>query len=653
MLTRYRKSLLYLVPVSTLVLAASLASFTSLAAQKGSAWVWDGVPRIVAMSDVHGNIDKLTTLLKGTGIVDAELSWSGGNAHLVLCGDLVDRGPADRAVLDLLRRLQKDAEAKRGKVHTLLGNHDIMNLARDFRFVTTESYAEFAADESPEDRKKAWEGFNEATADQGVEEDQLRASFDERYPPGYFARIRAFGEDGEYGSWLLEQPAVVKINGVVFVHGGLTEKVAALGIDEISRQVQESVRAVMRSSEALEYLVIGPATYLDFYDAADMVQQAVAEGRSVPERTASAAEELLKQADGLAFVSEGPIWYRGNSLANERVERYRLNEVLRLLDARAIMVGHTVTKSGRPTSRFNRRLYRGDVGMGHGSAPFALVFEEDKVLAYDPATDKLSPPWVEPSQGEGWSRAEQHLPDTQLEEFLRGAEVKKCSEVLRGTQRVDVCDLEGEGLKLLAVFKDVDESSQEPAGAQSVPPARYQHEVAAYWLDRRLGLGFVPVVVIRSLNGRIGALRPVHESAEDLVSIKRYADMEGLGREEIVQTMAELYALDPSELKKQVAKAWVFDALVDIRDRKDYNKLLLPSEGRPRIVDHERAFSTSTEIKAFLPNPCVLSPGLDHALRSLNPRDLESNLGEYLSEVQIKALLLRRDKILESCRVLS
>src|SRR3970282_2292411 len=87
-----------------------LASFLLIAAgpKQVSEWEWEEVPRVVAMGDVHGNLDKLTAILQGTGVVNDRLRWSGGSDHVVLCGDLVDRGPADREVLDLVKRVQKE-----------------------------------------------------------------------------------------------------------------------------------------------------------------------------------------------------------------------------------------------------------------------------------------------------------------------------------------------------------------------------------------------------------------------------------------------------------------------------------------------------------------------------------------------------------------
>ena len=79
--------------------------------------------RIVAVGDVHGNFDGLTSILQETGIIDADLKWSGGAATYVQLGDLFDRGLQVRETLDFLIRLQGEAKAAGGRVECVLGNH--------------------------------------------------------------------------------------------------------------------------------------------------------------------------------------------------------------------------------------------------------------------------------------------------------------------------------------------------------------------------------------------------------------------------------------------------------------------------------------------------------------------------------------------------
>ena len=68
--------------------------------------------RIVAVGDVHGAYDRFVDILRAAGLVDGRARWSGGRAILVQTGDVLDRGGDSRRVLDLLRRLERDAAAR-------------------------------------------------------------------------------------------------------------------------------------------------------------------------------------------------------------------------------------------------------------------------------------------------------------------------------------------------------------------------------------------------------------------------------------------------------------------------------------------------------------------------------------------------------------
>ena len=73
----------------------------SLSAKQVSQWEWKGIERVVAIGDIHGLYDYLESLLKGTELIDEELAWIGGTDHLVLCGDILDRGKKERKIVSL------------------------------------------------------------------------------------------------------------------------------------------------------------------------------------------------------------------------------------------------------------------------------------------------------------------------------------------------------------------------------------------------------------------------------------------------------------------------------------------------------------------------------------------------------------------------
>ncbi len=195
------------------------------------------------------------------------------------------------------------------------------------------------------------------------------------------------------------------------------------------------------------------------------------------------------------------------------------------------------------------------------------------------------------------------------------------------------------------VFKDIDQGKPAAGGAS----IRYQHEIAAYWLDRRLGLGMVPPVILRTIGGKEGSLRAIIETAIDAISIRSYSGLEEVERDEALHRLAEKYRLDLKELMGQAAKVRTFDALIGNPGREDEDRLWVRRDRKVALVDHERAFAVTADVNASL--LCgYLDPDFRLAIQSLQADELLAGLSKYLSDEQIKALLARKDLIFERCR---
>jgi calcineurin-like phosphoesterase family protein len=163
-----------------LVLVLALPGTLSVNAAE---WRVDGAERVVALSDVHGAYDAMVETLTTVGLIDASRQWVGGRAHLVIVGDLLDRGPRSRDAMDLLMRLEGEATAAGGRVHVLIGNHESMNMIGDLRYVSKDEYAAFAADETAEQRDR-WFAAYARRAPQSVNAEALRERFETTFPPG-------------------------------------------------------------------------------------------------------------------------------------------------------------------------------------------------------------------------------------------------------------------------------------------------------------------------------------------------------------------------------------------------------------------------------------------------------------------------------------
>src|SRR5512142_1024283 len=184
--------------------------------------------RVVAVGDVHGDLDDFTLILRQAGIIDARNHWIGGRTTLVQVGDLLDRGAQSRAVLDLMMALEKQAPKAGGRVVALLGNHEVMNLMGDLRYTSVEEFARYANADSSGRRQKALSQDRAWFRRHGVAEftPALQSEWLEQHPLGYVEQRVAMGAGGKYGRWLRQRPALYKMVDTVFVHGGLSPAMA-------------------------------------------------------------------------------------------------------------------------------------------------------------------------------------------------------------------------------------------------------------------------------------------------------------------------------------------------------------------------------------------------------------------------------------------
>jgi hypothetical protein len=182
-----------------------------------SRYVRPGPKRVVAVGDLHGDLDATRRALRLAGAIDEKDAWVGGNLVLVQTGDEIDRGDDDRKVIDLFERLKVDAKKAGGDVLALAGNHELMNASLDFRYVTPGAFASFEDVLAP-----------------GPVAPRL-ATIDERSR----GRATAFLPGGTYARIIAERPLIVKVGESVFVHGGVLPKHVTYGIDRINDEVHD------------------------------------------------------------------------------------------------------------------------------------------------------------------------------------------------------------------------------------------------------------------------------------------------------------------------------------------------------------------------------------------------------------------------------
>lgn len=98
-------------------------------------WKQDAPDKVLAISDPHGNFDCFYSVLRANGVINDAYGWTFGKNHLLINGDVFDRGDDVLPIFWLTYKLQKEASDAGGAVHFLLGNHESMVLRGDLRYM--------------------------------------------------------------------------------------------------------------------------------------------------------------------------------------------------------------------------------------------------------------------------------------------------------------------------------------------------------------------------------------------------------------------------------------------------------------------------------------------------------------------------------------
>lgn len=269
--------------------------------------IFSDVSKIMAISDVHGEFDLFTDILLKGGVIDTEGRWIWGDGHLVIVGDVFDRGAKVTECLWLIYRLESEARDTGGMVHYILGNHELMVLRGDNRYVN-DKYLKGIVKKSKISHKDL------------------------------------YGSDMELGRWLRAKPAVVKINNILFVHGGISPDIVARGM------------TLQTINEVIHVAIDLTSVRLAFDDLPRFL-----------------------------LGSKGVVWYRGYHYGlDDKYPMASSEEVASIIsyfNADAIVVGHTETDS--VASFYNGKVFAIDVPVEELGALEALLWENGRFFRID------------------------------------------------------------------------------------------------------------------------------------------------------------------------------------------------------------------------------------------------------------------------------
>ncbi len=566
-------------------------------------FVWTGIDRVVAVADLHGDYDQFVFILTqpAVGVLDEELHWIGGKTHLVQLGDVMDRGPDAKHIFDLLIQLEKEAAAVGGMVHVLIGNHEEMNItgiSLDYpKYVGVEQFVDFLPDPyrkdkearylktlSPEERKMAEEGGLDVATDENL------ASFwqkilDRKDPEARKAYVQGFND--AYGGWLLQKNVIIKIDDIIYVHGGMSEAFSKWPLREIN--------TVMRTELGLF------------------------QGRM---RNPQQYRRPFKPK--LVYNPDSPIWYRGQAV-DKKSAQAEVDRILTNLGARAMVIGHNyfAFSGGSPivgrdqVARFDEKVWMMDSGISgsYGGVPSALIYDRGEFKVWGETEEvaartaiKLPPPKA--------------LSNKEMVEFLRTATVVGRGPGPGGRTDAWRLTMEGGGTVRTALFKYIDRRRPDPLADS------YKYDLAAYALDKYLIIGYVPPIVEYQVDRTPGALQAF--VANSISEADRKA--------------RRLAPQDPEAFEKSMTDLKIFQNLVydDCQNEKD--TLVGRDDGKVLRVDFSEAFAPKKDLAPHCDiRKC--SRLLYKKLNSWDDKTVAGLMAPYLNEEEIRALNVRRELI--------
>src|SRR6056297_2839573 len=241
--------------MNRLCLFALIAAFgiAGAAPREISDHQWAGVERIIAIGDLHGDYANYIKTLCAAELVDHRANWVADDTHLVQTGDIPDRGPDTKKIIEHMAKLARQARRDGGRVHNLIGNHEAMNVYGDLRYVTDDEFKAFATRRSERTRERY---FNAVLADLKSRDpdrfadlpEDFRSQWNARRPLGWVEHRQAWNPiwnaGGEMYQWVSDALAAVQINDVIFVHGGIS---AHYCLDTLNSMTERTQAALKRS----------------------------------------------------------------------------------------------------------------------------------------------------------------------------------------------------------------------------------------------------------------------------------------------------------------------------------------------------------------------------------------------------------------------
>jgi hypothetical protein len=326
---------------------------------------------VVVVPDVHGALELLTETLERARIVDQTGHWCGGKRRLVQLGDVIDRGEASLACIELLAQLKAEALLAGGSVSVLAGNHEAMAAQvawhQDFQdtcawlyyggwetMLEAQAKGLVSLDSKFELEPPVMERLEKALADMRDGIPTSIRSTDQKHMAQAVAAL-FHPEHGRYRGFIGDLKLVERLEDTIFVHGGISpqfaQELATYGVAALNHRFQRGLWGQEQ-------------TFFTYLQEASQVREGSLGAESVGPLWFDFNEDLE------ALISQSPSYF------------VRLGETLRGMGINNVVVGHTVQELGQRAThwrRFGIRFYGIDTAMYVSEASAFIIKENGTV----------------------------------------------------------------------------------------------------------------------------------------------------------------------------------------------------------------------------------------------------------------------------------
>lgn len=183
----------------------------------------------LVIADFHGRFQGFVQLLRHLDIIDESLNWSFGNGYVIQLGDMLSRGDQQTELLWLTYKLQQEAEKAGGGFRTILGNHEIMHMKGDLRYVHEKYF------ESVKLMEKEYEDL--------------------------------FSENSLFGRWLRSKNSIMQMGDYLFLHGGYSPELmeADISIDAVNSIIRDYLKDISHENTGFVIGAYGPLWYRGYF----------------------------------------------------------------------------------------------------------------------------------------------------------------------------------------------------------------------------------------------------------------------------------------------------------------------------------------------------------------------------------------------------